>query len=56
MLERPTDYLILVETRIVLAGSINAIDHGVEMEMLANRNALVLRLAAGDNQTISVRT
>ena len=56
VLESPTDHLVLVKTGIVLAGTVDAVDHGVQVEMLANRNALVLRLAAGNRQIVSVGT
>ena len=56
MVERPLNNLIFVETRIIFAGTVNAVDHGVQMEMLANRNALILRLATCDRQVVSVST
>lgn len=52
--EAVSDDLILVDARIVCAGAVDAVDHGIEMEMLAHWLGLILRLARGDCQVQAV--
>ncbi len=54
--EAVPNHLILVQTRVIPGCAIDAVQQLGQMEMLTDRNALVLGLAAGQRQIIAVGT